>query len=72
MGHYLAGYLEGDGHISIPALGKTSLSRVLNPRIVFTGHRKNLGLFLFIQSELGGKGRFLTGGESKIKILSAI
>ena len=29
--HYLAGLLEGDGHISIPALGNTTLNRVLNP-----------------------------------------
>lgn len=58
IGHFLAGYLEGDGHISIPALGKTSLNRILNPRVIFTGDRKNLGLFLFFQSELAGRGRF--------------
>jgi hypothetical protein len=36
LGHYLAGLLEGDGHISLPSLGITTLNRVLNPRIVFT------------------------------------
>lgn len=30
LGHYLAGLLEGDGLISIPALGNTALNRVLN------------------------------------------
>jgi hypothetical protein len=58
FGHYLAGLLEGDGHISIPALGKTTLNRVLNPRFVFTFHKKNLKLYKLIQSELGGIGRF--------------
>ena len=58
LGHYLAGLLEGDGHISIPALGKTTLNRVLNPRFVFTFHKKNLKLYKLIQSELGGIGRF--------------
>lgn len=43
FGYYLAGLLEGDGHISIPALFKNSKStRVLNPRIVFTSHIDNL------------------------------
>jgi hypothetical protein len=43
LGYYLAGLLEGDGHISIPALGITTLNRILNPRIVFTSHVNNLG-----------------------------
>ena len=30
---YLAGLLEGDGHIGLPSIGKTSLNRVLNPKI---------------------------------------
>lgn len=42
FGYYLAGLLEGDGHISLPALGVTTLNRVLNPRIVFTSHINNL------------------------------
>lgn len=67
FGYYLAGLLEGDGHISIPALFKNSQSaRVFNPRIVFTSHIDNLGLYGFIQSELGNIGRFqVTGPNSK-------
>lgn len=81
FGHYLAGLLEGDGHISIPgrsapledssglpkgALFKNSKSiRVFNPRVVFTSHINNLGLYAFIQSELGNIGRFqITAGNT--------
>lgn len=51
LGYYLAGLLEGDGHISLPSLGVTTLNRVLNPRIVFTSHVNNLGMYAFIWSE---------------------
>ena len=44
LGYYLAGLLEGDGHLSLPSLGNTTLNRVLNPRIVFTSHVGNLGI----------------------------
>lgn len=66
FGYYLAGLLEGDGHISIPALFKNSKStRVFNPRIVFTSHINNLGLYAFIQSELSNIGRFqITSGNT--------
>lgn len=81
FGYYLAGLLEGDGHISIPgrsapledssglpkgALFKNSKSiRIFNPRIVFTSHINNLGLYAFIQSELGNIGRFqITAGNT--------
>lgn len=62
----LGGEGDGDGHISIPALFKNSkLTRILNPRIVFTSHINNLGLYAFIQSELGNIGRFqLTAGNT--------
>jgi LAGLIDADG endonuclease len=69
FGYYLAGLLEGDGHISIPALGNTSLNRVLNPRIVFTSHINNLGLYAFIQSELGNVGRFQTSGKNVVRYI---
>lgn len=42
FGYYLAGLLEGDGHIGLPSIGKTSLNRILNPRITFTSHINNL------------------------------
>jgi hypothetical protein len=62
FGYYLAGLLEGDGHISIPAYGKTTLNRILNPRFVFTFHQKDIELYKNIQLELKGKGRFETKG----------
>jgi len=61
--------LEGDGHISIPALGTTTLNRVLNPRIVFTSHINNLGLYAFIQSELGNIGRFQVSGDNRLRYI---
>jgi len=64
LGYYLAGLLEGDGHISIPALGNTILNRILNPRIVFTSHINNLQLYAYIQSQLGGIGRFQCNGNN--------
>ena len=36
LGFYLAGLLKGDGVISLSSIGKTKLTRILNPRIVFT------------------------------------
>lgn len=68
FGYYLAGLLEGDGHISIPALFKNSQStRVFNPRIVFTAHINNLALYAFIQTELGNIGRFQITGTNTLR-----
>nr|YP_010564238.1 hypothetical protein OYW92_mgp02 [Epichloe bromicola]UYX62222.1 hypothetical protein [Epichloe bromicola] len=69
LGHYLAGLLEGDGHISLPSLGNTTLNRVLNPRIVFTSHKDNLGMYTFLQSELGNIGRFQSSGNNVIRYI---
>lgn len=70
FGYYLTGLLEGDGHISIPALFKNSKwTRVFNPRIVFTSHIDNLGLYTFIQSELGNKGRFQVVGTNTLRYI---
>ena len=69
LGYYLAGLLEGDGHISLPSLGVTTLNRVLNPRIVFTSHANNLAMYAFIQSELGNIGRFQTSGDNAIRYI---
>jgi hypothetical protein len=69
LGYYLAGLLEGDGHISLPSLGVTTLNRVLNPRIVFTSHINYLSMYTFIQSELGKIGRFQTSGNNVIRYI---
>lgn len=70
LGYYLAGLMEGDGHISIPALFKNSKStRVFNPRVVFTSHIDNLGLYAFIQSELGNIGRFQITGTNTLRYI---
>jgi hypothetical protein len=67
LAYYLAGLLEGDGYISLPSLGVTTLNRVLNPRIVFTSHINNLAIDAFIQSELGNIGRFQTSSDNIIR-----
>ena len=69
LGYYLAGLLEGDGSISLPSLGVTSLNRVLNPRLVFTSHIDNLGMYLFLQSELGNVGRFQRSSENVLRYI---
>jgi len=72
LGYYLAGLLEGDGSISLPSLGgacASSLNRVLNPRIVFTSHINNIGMYSFIQSELGNIGRFQKSGENILRYI---
>lgn len=69
LGYYLAGLLEGDGSISIPSLGTTTLNRILNPRIVFTSHVNNIGMYAFLQSELGGIGRFQISGTSTLRYI---
>jgi hypothetical protein len=63
LGYYIAGLLEGDGHISLPFLGKTILNRILNPRIVFTGHIKDIELYKNIQSQLNDIGRIQIVGN---------
>ncbi len=69
LGYYLAGLLEGDGSISLPSLGITTLNRVLNPRIVFTSHINNIGMYAFIQSELGNIGRFQKSGDNILRYI---
>ena len=69
LGYYLAGLLEGDGSISIPGLGATTMNRILNPRIVFTTHVNNVGMYVFLQSELGGVGRFQTSGTNTLRYI---
>lgn len=69
LGYYLAGLLEGDGHISIPALGNSTLNRVLNPRIIFTSHINNLPLYAYIQSKLNGAGRFQKVNDTVVRYI---
>nr|WPM94748.1 hypothetical protein [Ceratocystis fimbriata] len=69
LGYYLGGLLEGDGHISLPSVGSTTLNRVLNPRIVFTSHIDNLGMYSLIQSELGNIGRFQQTGKNVLRYI---
>lgn len=69
FGYYLAGLFEGDGHISLPFLGNTTLNRVLNHRIVFTSHENNLELFVYIQTMLKEKGRFQKSGGNTIRFI---
>ena len=45
------------------------MNRVLNPRIVFTSHINNLGLYAFIQKELGNIGRFQYIGNNNIRYI---
>lgn len=69
LGYYLAGLLEGDGCIYLPSLGVTSLNRVLNPRITFTSHINNIGMYSFLQSELGNIGRFQRSSENVLRYI---
>jgi len=61
--------LEGDGHISLPSIGKSQLDRVLNPRIVFTSHINNINLYSYIQQELGNIGRFQKTGDNVLRYI---
>jgi hypothetical protein len=61
--------LEGDGHISLPFLGNTVLNRILNPRIVFTSHINNLELYIYLQSLLGGVGRFQLVNNNNLRYI---
>ena len=69
FGYYLAGLLEGDGNINVPAHGITTLNRVLNPRITFTSHINNLPLYAYIQNNLYGIGRFQKVNDNVLRYI---
>lgn len=58
FGHYIAGLIEGDGHLGLPSIGLSKAKKKENPRIVFTTHINNIGMYSYIQASLGGIGRF--------------
>jgi hypothetical protein len=62
LGYYLAGLIEGDGNISTSKTLKSPRGYILNPRIVFTFHKKELPLFEHMKNILG------TGSIYKYKL----
>lgn len=66
LGFYIAGLLEGDGHISLPFTGNTILNRILNPRIIFTSHINNIKLYAHIQKKLKQIGRFQSSSNNNV------
>ena len=69
LGYYLAGLLESDGCISLPFWGNTVLNGILNPKIVFTSHIKNISLYAYIQQMLGGAGHFQKVGLNGMRYI---
>lgn len=68
IGSYLAGLLEGDGHIDIQS--DDSTSKKVNPRFVFTFHKNNLSMFEQL-NEYIGSGFFKTGLGNSIRYVVA-
>jgi hypothetical protein len=53
----------------LPVIGKTQLNWELNPRIVFTSHSNNIGLYALLHSELEGIGRFQFTGSNTLRYI---
>lgn len=68
IGSYLAGLLEGDGHIDIQS--DDSTSKKVNPRLVFTFHKNNLSMFKQL-NEYIGSGFFKTGLGNSMRYIVA-
>jgi hypothetical protein len=67
-GAYLAGLLEGDGHIDIQR--EDTETKKVNPRFVFTFHKNNFNLFEQLHNYIGS-GFFKTGaGNSMIFVVA--
>lgn len=45
------------------------LNRVLNPRLIFTSDKKNIGLYAYLQNEMGGIGRFQFSSENVVRYI---
>jgi len=54
LGSYLAGLIEGDGHIYVPSTKRDSKGKLLAAHIEIVFHMKDLVLAKFIQNKVGG------------------
>lgn len=68
IGSYLAGLLEGDGHIKIQS--SESTSKKINPRFVFTFHTNNLSMYDELH-QFVDSGFFKTGSNNTIRFVVA-
>lgn len=69
LGYYLAGLLEGDGYNSLPAMGNSTVNRVLSLVLCLLHIKNNIGLYAYLQSELGGIGRFQLSNENTVRYI---
>jgi hypothetical protein len=68
VGAYLAGLLEGDGHIDIQR--EDTETKKVNPRFVFTFHKNNFNLFEQLHNYIGS-GFFKTGTGNSMRFVVA-
>jgi hypothetical protein len=68
IGSYLAGLLEGDGHIDLQK--EDSTTKKINPKMVFTFHKNNLEMFEQLK-EFIGSGFFKTGSGNTMRFIVA-
>jgi hypothetical protein len=68
IGSYLAGLLEGDGHIDLQR--EDSTAKKINPKMVFTFHKNNLEMFEQLK-EFIGSGFFKTGSGNTMRLIVA-
>lgn len=68
IGFYLAGLLEGDGHIEIQS--DESTSKKINPRFVFTFHSNSLQIYEELHQFIGS-GFFKKESNNTIRFIVA-
>jgi hypothetical protein len=68
IGSYLAGLLEGDGHIDLQK--EDSTTKKINPKMVFTFHKNNLEMFEQLK-EFISSGFFKTGSGNTMRFIVA-